>query len=273
MSLFHDSVEWKKELESLALQINPEQDVPYSVFQKFLEFFNQPIRTWKIPYAKKAVLNDETEKGTISEVTSLTEQVVLEMTRQFLWHTFYGRLVHLNYSEGEVFHVEYAPLDYPEFKDKEVKNEEYPPHTIIYEGCEEGENKFIRIWNITLPNTERLIFDEGESFTQYYDYAKLHIPKLDEHCHCEEDLFQVIEAERKRNNYNCYATVAGQRDKEPGTVLYFYWASHFFFSAELCLDEECAYPHMCYNPHLYPYPVQYFRAKNFRKFRYLVEEP
>jgi hypothetical protein len=278
MSLFHDSVEWMQQLKSLASQLTPGQDIPYSVFQDFLQFFNQPVSTWKIPYAQKGLLEEKEEgsesKQVHTEITSLTEQTVLQQTRQFLWQNFYHRLGVLDFSQGEVFQIEYAPLDYPDFQELDhVKNDEFPPHTIIYEACLENDTKFLRIWNIHLPNLSRFIYDDGESFTQYYEYAKLHIPKLDDHVNSEEDLYQVISAERKRHNNQCYATVAGQRDKAPGSIIYFYWATHFFFSAELFLDEESACPHMCYNPHLYPYPVQYFRAKNFRKFQYLDDEP
>lgn len=270
MALFHDSIEWKKELEKLVSQLEPDQSVPVSVLKDFIQFFNTPIASWKIPIPTKKVEDEEYETKTIppTEVTSLTEQVVLEQVRHYLWNTFYKRLLHLKYESGEIFHIQHLPLQY-DFED--VSSDEYPPHSLIFEGCTEGEHKFIRIWTVNLPNETKYIYEDGESFTQYYEYAKSHIPKLKELIQSEEDLMQVIVAERERHQNQPYPTVAGQRDEESGSVLYFYWGTEFFFSAELFVDEETADPYMAYNPHLFPYPVQYFRAKNFRKFRYLKE--
>lgn len=269
MSLFHDSVEWKKELAKLVSQLEPDQSVPVDVFKKFIEFFNTPIHTWKIPIPNNVDDTNEVKesKEIVQEATSLTEQVILEQVRHYLWNTFYKRLVHLNYEQGEIFHIQHLPLQY-DYED--VCIDEFPPHSLIFEGCTEGEHKFLRIWTLNLPNDPKYIYEDGESFTQYYEYAKLHVPKLDELVHSEEDLMQVIKAEKDRHEQKPYATIAGQRDKEPGSVLYFYWGTEYFFSAELFVDHETAIPYMCYNPHLYPYPVQYFRAKNYRKFRYLI---
>lgn len=270
MSLFHDSVEWKKDLAKLISQLTPGENIPYETFQKFIEFFNKPAHTWKIPASKRVEAKQE-DTNVTSETSALTEQIVLEETRQYLWYSFYKRLVMLDYEKGEVFNIQHSPLDYPDFKDSPLQNEEYPPNTIIYEAVQLEEAKYIRIWSVVMPNVAQLVFDEGESFTQYYEYAKLHVPKLDEYVHSEEDLFQVIVAEKERHGNACYATVAGQRDIQPCSILYFYWATDFFFSAELFLEEENASGSLHFNPHIYPYPVQYCRARNFRKFRYLKE--
>jgi hypothetical protein len=274
MSVFHDSVEWKNQLLSLVQKVTPGQDIPYSVLEEFLAFFNTPCSTWKIPYAHSADTADF--KIEAAEITSLTEQVVLQETRQYLWSTFYNRLCRLEYDKGEVFHIQHAPLSYPEFKDVE-KLDDFPPHSLIYEGCvlklaEDKDAKFLRIWNVNLPNLPRYTFEEGESFTQYFEYAKQHIPAVAKHCPDEETLYQAIVAEKNRHHNEPYATVAGQRDVEPFSILYLYWGTEFFFSAELFLNEDEGIPSLGYNPHLYPYPVQYMRAKNFRKFRYLITE-
>lgn len=272
MSYFHDSVEWKQQLNSIVQKVVPNEPIPYSVFQDFLEFFNTPIRSWKIPMAGDSDEKKDSTSSESVEITSLTEQVVLEEIRHYLWGHFYNRLLQLDYERGEVFHIVHDSLRYPEFKDTDINLEDFPAHTLIFEACGTEKMKLIRIWSVILPNLPRYTFDDGESFTQYYEYAKLHVPQLDT-VQNEEDLYQIIVAERQRHDNKPYATVAGQRDKDPGSILYFYWATEFFFSCELFWEKGETPPSLHYNPHLFPYPIQYVRGRNFRKFRYLLTEP
>ncbi len=282
MASLHESQQWLAEFKQLFLETPIGENVPYSIFKKVVEFFDKPTYTWDISQSNEVPDEDSpsNEITTEPKTTSFTEQVILAETRHFLWGQFYNRLKSLDFSKGEIFQIVHQPLQLPDFPESEL--EDFPPHTLIYEACqfnfnEEGNptiGSFYRIYSINLPNTQNLIYGEGEDFSQYFNYAKQHIPQVKQHVASEEDMFQIITGEWNRNNRKPYPTIAGSRDVNEGLVLYFYWTQHHIFTAELRIDEfqpGKKIPTLKYSPMIYPYPVYYMNAVNFRKFRYLQD--
>lgn len=208
--------------------------------------------------------------------------VMMTQMQRFLWFNLYKKLQALNYSMGQVFMMEHTKSTYKNADDSST-SDEYPPDTTLFEATEmivasESSEKplsFIRIWEIQLPSTDSLIFGDGESFEQYYEYARSLVWSIHESVHSPEELFTLISGERERHNNQAYATIGGQRDKLGNTVLYMYWAEHYFFTAELRIDEfeeGQPFPLLYQDILLFPHPVYLTKATRFRKFRYLGSE-
>lgn len=269
MTSFHDSQQWLRNLKTLLLEVQLNEEAKQNI-ESVIAYFDRPTHTWNL---------FETENSPVHpDSTSFTEQVVLEETRHFLWNQFYSRLKNLQYDKGQIFQIEHEPLSLPEFDSAAKVIEDYPPRTLIFEACTLtvskdpiDEIKLLRIYSINLPHTEAMIYGDGEDFSQYFAYIQENIHSV-QSVQQEEDLFDIINKEWERNERKAYPTVAGGRAYKDGVVLYFYYTQHYIFSAELRIDEFQSgdpYPLLKYNPWLYPHPVYYTKAVNFRKFRYL----
>jgi hypothetical protein len=274
MASFHDPQEWLANLKALVDEVNETNDIEKvkKSLEEVVTYFNRPTHTWDLFHSDDTPIH--------SQATSFTEQVVLEETRHFVWAQLYSRLKNLQYDKGQVFQIEHEPLSFPEFDGCEKVIDDYPPRTLIYEACTINVNpdgnpteplKFLRIYSINLPHTESLIYGDGEDFSQYFHYIQENIHSVQQ-IQQEEDLFDIISKEWERNERKAYPTVAGGRAYKDGVVMYFYYTQHYIFSAELRIDEfqtGNSYPLLKYNPWIFPHPVYYTRAVNFRKFKYL----